>query len=134
MSARVESPTFSIKNTLKGKAPSLPFLLMKENVLGKDYDLSFVLVGPKKIQELNNTYRGKNEPTDVLSFPLTENSGEIFLCPSVARTKAKKFNRKSHDHTGFLFIHGLLHLKGMDHGSRMEQEEQAISKMFRLTL
>ncbi len=107
---------------------------MKNEVLGADYELSVVVVGPKKIQELNQAYRQKNEPTDVLSFPLSKTSGELFLCLSVARTKAKKFDRKPTDHIGFLFIHGLLHLKGFDHGSKMEAEEQTISSKFRLTL
>jgi Predicted metal-dependent hydrolase len=60
----------------------------------------------------------------VLSFPLSESSGEIFICPS----EAKK--------TGFsiaeLFIHALCHLKGMDHGVTMERTEAEICKEFGL--
>jgi len=119
-----------MQNTGKGKLPSLPFSRIKEHVLGPDYELSLVFVDSKKIQELNRQYRDKDKPTDVLSFPLTENSGEIFICLSVAKEKAKDFSRKPNDHVGFLFIHGLLHLKGLDHGSRMDQEERTISSVF----
>jgi probable rRNA maturation factor len=119
-----------MQNTGKGKLPGLPFSRMKEHVLGPEYELSLVFVGPKKMQELNKQYRGKDYATDILSFPLTETSGEIFICLSIAKEKAKDFSRKASDHVGFLFIHGLLHLKGLDHGSRMDQEERSISSVF----
>ncbi len=125
--------SFSIKNTGRGKLPRLPFLLMKEKVLGKTYDLSLAFVGPTKIRELNRIYRNKDKVTDILSFPLTKNSGEIFICLSDVKTKAKKTPKKTaseKDYLGFLFIHGLLHLKGLDHGSRMEREEKTISSFF----
>ena len=133
MSARVSSTSFSIQNTVKGKLPRLPFLLMKEKVLGKDYELSLVFVGPTKIRNLNRVYRNKDKVTDILSFPLTKNSGEIFICLRDAKSKAKKIPRRTKnekDYLGFLFIHGLLHLKGLDHGSRMEREEKTISSFF----
>jgi len=47
-----------------------------------------------------------------------------------SRTNSKKFSRTPNDHVVFLFIHGLLHLKGMDHSSRMEQEEKTIGSFF----
>lgn len=123
---------FSIKNTTKGKLPSLPFALMKDEVLGKDYELSVVVVGDKKMAELNKTYRQKDAPTDILSFPLDNKSGEIFLDLNYAKKKALGFGRKFENFIGFLFIHGLVHLKGFDHGEKMEQEEIVFRKKFNI--
>lgn len=120
----------SIRNTTKGKPPGLPFRLIKEKVLGKNYDLSLVFVGEKRIRTLNRIYRQKNKPTDILSFPISKNSGEIFLCLPKVTAQAKIFDRSFKNHLAFLFIHGLLHLKGLDHGSRMEREEKAITSYF----
>lgn len=121
---------FSIQSTVKGKLPGLPFLQMKEAVLGKNYDLSFVFVGRRRIRTLNRIYREKDHATDILSFPLEKKSGEIFIFLDKARSAAKKFDRTADEHLAFLFIHGLLHLKGLDHGSRMEREEKKFSSFF----
>ena len=129
-SKRISSSSFSIQKTGKGKPPRLPFRQMKEKILGRAYELSLVLVGPGQIRTLNRIYRQKNQTTDVLSFPLTENLGEIFICLNQAKSRAKKIPRRVTDHVAFLFIHGLLHLKGLNHGSRMEKEEEAIASHF----
>ncbi len=116
--------------TTKGKLPSLPFLEMKKAVLGAKYELSVAVVSSAKMRALNKKYRGKDVPTDILSFPLSPNSGEIFLCLPAARTEAKKFGRPYENFLAFLFIHGLTHLKGYTHGSRMESEEEKIRRRF----
>ena len=121
---------FSINNTTKGKLPSLSFLEMKEALLGKKYELSVVFVGDMLSKKLNAHYRGKNKPTNVLSFPYSKTSGEIFINLKYAKKEAPKFEEKYKNFVGFLFIHGLLHLKGMDHGSRMEKAEKLARKLF----
>jgi probable rRNA maturation factor len=118
----VSTQTVSIQNTTKGRLPSLPFVQMKNEILGTGYELSVVFVGEQKIRTLNRTYREKDKPTDILSFPLTETSGEIFICITQARKKAPAHSRTPQNYLAFLFIHGLLHLKGLDHGSRMENK------------
>ena len=122
--------TFSITNKTKGKLPRLPFLEMKESVLGKKYDLSLVFIGTTRSRTLTNTYRKKDKASNVLSFPIDKDSGEIFITPIVAKKEAKKFGKSPNQHIGFLFIHGLLHLKGYLHGSKMESKEKALSKRF----
>lgn len=122
--------SLTITNTTKEKLPKHPFKKMAEKVLGKTYDLSLTIIDPAEIQRLNATYRDKNKPTDILSFPLSENSGEIFLCLSEAKKEAQKFNRTFENFIAFLFIHGLMHLKGFDHSSTMESNEQIIRKTF----
>jgi probable rRNA maturation factor len=103
---------------------------MKDAVLGKHYILSVVFTNLAQMRRLNRAYRGKNEPTDILSFPLSKTEGEVFIAPSVARREAKKFGMPFEDLLRFLVIHGLLHLKGMKHGSRMEKLEAKFGKQF----
>lgn len=113
------SGEFSITNKTKSTLPRVPFLKIKDEILGKNYCLSLVFIGGKKSKELNYKYRGKNKATNVLSFPLDKKTGEIFITPSLAGKEV-----------GFLFIHGCLHLKGMEHGSTMERAESKLRKKF----
>lgn len=122
--------SFTISNTTKEKLPNYPFQKMAERVLGTDYDLSLAIVDAAKMQELNNEHRSKNEPTDILSFPLNEKAGEIFLCLSEAAKEAPKFDRQYENFVAFLLIHGLMHLKGFDHSSTMEDNETIIRQEF----
>lgn len=115
---------FSLINTTKGKLPSLPFVSLRDDILGQDYDLSIVFVGEKKSQELNKKYRKKNKPTNILSFALSSKIGELILCPAVIKREYKNFDRKLPEFIGFLVIHGMLHLKGMKHGEKMEKAEE----------
>ena len=78
----------SIVNKTKGKLPRLPFKQMKDAVLGKKYNLSLVFVSKKTSQKLNKKHRGKNSPTDILSFSLEKTEGEIVINPDSAKTKA----------------------------------------------
>lgn len=121
-----------IMTTTKGKLPNLPFELIKNKVLGKDYMLSLAFIGDKRSHRLNKTYRKKDKPTDVLSFPLDEKSGEIFINTKAIERELKLFGLNKKELTAFLFIHGLLHLKGLDHGSTMGKEEKRLCKLFNL--
>ena len=103
---------------------------MKEAVLGKDYDLSLVFIGNKRSQKLNKEYRDKDKPTNILSFPLENTQGEIFINLAFSKKHAKDFGRTEKNFVAFLFIHGLFHLKGYDHGSTMEKEEVKIRNKF----
>ncbi len=113
----------SIRGTI-GKLKDLPISLLKEDILGKDYELSVAFVGPRTSRKLNRTYREKDYPTNVLSFPLDKKTGELVLCMEVIKKEFKKWDKNLFEFTGFLVIHGMLHLKGMDHGSIMEKQEQ----------
>lgn len=105
-------------------------LEIKDFVLGKDFELSIVVVGDKKIQNLNKTFRNKDYPTDVLSFPLSKTSGEIFFNRKVATKKSVDFEMTPNNYFYYLMIHSMLHLKGFDHGSKMEKEEEKLLKKF----
>lgn len=103
---------------------------LKNSILNDKYELSLVFTTAKKIQNLNRIYRKINEPTDILSFPLSKNSGEIFICKTEARRMAKEFGRQYENFLDFLLIHGLVHLKGYDHGPKMEKLEKGWRKKF----
>ena len=106
------------------------FEKIKKDILGKDYDLSIAFVSPKKSQKINNTYRKINKPTNILSFALSENSGEIILCPVVIKKEAKNFGKTFDQFLGFLVIHGMLHLKGFEHSSTMERLEEEYDQKY----
>jgi probable rRNA maturation factor len=71
-------------------------------------------------------------PANVLSFPLTKNSGEIVLNIAKIKREASKFGFSPQGHAKYLLIHGCLHLKGYTHGSTMEQAEERLVKKFSL--
>lgn len=128
----MDSSNLSIRNLTKGKLTSLPFEEVKNEILGSKYELSLVFIGEKKSRALNTKYRQKNKVANVLSFPLSKNSGEIFITPSKAKTECIKFNLSFKKFLVYLFIHGLLHLKGMEHGSRMDKAEEKIKRKFEI--
>lgn len=121
-------PPFSITKTVK-VYPEWPYETIKNDVLGKRYTLSLSFVGPTRAQKLNQTYRKKDYTPNVLSFPLEAQCGEIVICPDVARREAHEYNLSQNGYIAFLFIHGLLHLKGHDHHT--EPERLAMEKLER---
>ena len=122
---------FSISSTVK-EYPALPYESIKNNILGKNYQLSLVFIGPVKAKKLNKESRGKDYVPNVLSFPLTEEAGEIFITPDTAKTEAKRFKLSEKGYIGYLFIHGLMHLKGFEHSDKMERLEQKFMTQFKL--
>lgn len=107
--------------------PRVPFEKIKNTILGRSYELSLVLMGDTMATRLNAEHKNKKGPTNVLSFPLTKNEGEIFINVRRAQRDAKKFDHSPLQHLAFLFIHGCLHLKGYTtHSNKMEQEEERL--------
>lgn len=116
--------------TTYGALPNLPYVAMKETVLGKNYELSVVFIGSARSRELNRRYRKKNKPANILSFALSKKSGEIFLDVKEILKSESNFAQKGDSLVGLFFIHGLLHLKGHRHGSTMERMENRLGKKF----
>jgi len=98
-------------------------------------ELSLTLIDDEKIQELNCEYRGKNKPTDVLSFAYIEDKktnmthgssiqiGDIFISLDTAERQAKEHKHDLEKELAILFTHGLLHLFGFDHNDDKEEAE-----------
>jgi len=116
-----------ISTTLKKqKYPkNIPYEKIMEKVLGKKFELSLVFCGGMLTKKLNKQYRNKDYVANILTFPLSENSGEIFI----------KLPRNKDFSVLELFIHGLAHLKGYTHRNQidskeMEEFEKKIYKIF----
>jgi len=79
--------------------------------------VSVALVGRGAMQRLNHAYRGKNVPTDVLSFSYDDEAvfGEVVICPAVAKAQAKADGVAVRTELFTLLVHGFLHLFGFDH-------------------
>lgn len=114
----------TLKRLSKLKVDTAPLEPLARAVLGERYDLSVVLCANALSRQLNLKFRGKDKPTNVLSFPIDKNLGELFLNLPLIKQEVPNFDADFQKHFIFLFIHGLLHLKGMDHGSKMEQAEK----------
>lgn len=119
---------FKIINETKKKLPLVDFSRIKKTALGTRYVLSLIFTTPSRIKKLNTIYRDLEKPTDILSFPLSEKEGEIYICEQEAKKECKKFDREYKNFLAFLFIHGCVHLKGHDHGSTMELVEVKLRK------
>lgn len=123
---------FSLARTVRVPVPKFPFQEATQKILGSSYSLTLVLIGDRRARTLNKKTRGKTYTPNVLSFPLTKKCGEVYLNLPCAVREAKREGVSLHDRTGFLFIHGLLHLKGLKHGSTMESTEQAWCAQFHI--
>lgn len=126
------SPTTDIKLTIRGPKPRIPFEDMAKAVLGSSYSLSIVICGDKLSQRLNREHRNKTYYPNVLSFPIDKNEGEIFLNLRKAAREAKHMNTTTLKRVALLYVHGLFHLKGLDHSDHMEAQEQKILRRFSL--
>ncbi len=84
------------------------------------------------IQPLNAKYRGKDKPTNVLSFPGIEGGGDVILALETVVKEAEIQRKTVPDHTAHLIAHGILHLMGYDHeqgraeARRMERLERLV--------
>jgi len=93
-------------------------------------ELLIRIVGKVEIQNLNKTYRDKDQPTNVLSFPsdlpieIDEMIlGDIVICTSVVANEAKLQNKTFEHHLIHMAIHGTLHLLGYDHVKPMDAQK-----------
>lgn len=111
----------------------------KEEELAGELEVSVTFMTDADIQEVNATYRGKNVPTDVISFALEElTDGEVAIIPEegmptalgdilisveTAERQAGEYGHDFNREIGFLALHGFLHLLGYDHLTEEEEAE-----------
>ena len=103
---------------------------MRKMELPEDAEVSISFVSDEEIAELNEAYRGKEGPTDVLSFecdnlddgfPASEDAGEpyslgdVIIALDVASRQAEEYGSSLADEVDLLLVHGILHLCGYDH-------------------
>jgi len=90
-----------------------------------DTEVTIRIVDAEEGRMLNNTYRGKDYATNVLTFPLTEEPhlmGDIIICAPVVEAEAKAQNKSLAAHYAHLTVHGILHLHGYDHETDAQAE------------
>ncbi len=121
-----------ITNKTKGTPTpvGVPFVSIKDKILGKDYDLSISFISAKKQKEINNKYRNINKTTNILSFPISKTSGEITFDLNKVKKDAPLFDMTFPKFLQYLLIHGCLHLKGFLHSDTMEKEEKKFMDIF----
>jgi len=115
---------------------------------GDGREIAVRVVGKDESRELNRQWRGKDKPTNVLSFPAPEQSkrglpthtflplGDLVICADVVRREAQRDGKPVAAHWAHMVVHGALHLAGYDHETgerarmRMERREIAVLKSF----
>ncbi len=104
-----------------------------------DSELSVLLTDDEEIRRLNRSFRGKDSPTDVLSFPMNEMVGgrrilgDVVISVDTAKRQAEERGESLQLTLCRLLIHGVLHLLGYDH-ERSPEEEEMFRRMEELIL
>ncbi|MCJ8268376.1 MAG: rRNA maturation RNase YbeY [Psychrosphaera sp.] len=100
------------------------------NVRKPGAELTIRIVDESESQQLNNDYRGKNSPTNVLSFPFESPPGvelnligDLIICANVVESEAKSQEKTLISHWAHMVTHGCLHLLGYDHISNDDAQE-----------
>ncbi|HHO42334.1 MAG TPA: rRNA maturation RNase YbeY [Epsilonproteobacteria bacterium] len=104
------------------------------------HEIEVVLTNNETICNLNKVHRGKDYPTDVLSFPLETPMahmplGSIVISIDFATSQAKEHGHSIDDEIALLFLHGMLHLLGFDHekdNGEMASKEEELATFFQL--
>ena len=101
---------------------------------GRSFSVTLVLIEDEEMRDLNRLWRGKDAPTNVLSFPADADRdrgflGDIVVAYETAHSEAKERGISFVDHVSHLVVHGMLHLLGFDHADdadalRMERVER----------
>ncbi|WP_299490874.1 rRNA maturation RNase YbeY [uncultured Shewanella sp.] len=93
-------------------------------------EITIRIVDNEESQQLNSDYRGKDKPTNVLSFPFEAPAeielpllGDLIICAPVVSKEAQAQNKTLQAHWAHMVVHGTLHLLGYDHIDNNEAEE-----------
>ncbi|MGD1990818.1 MAG: rRNA maturation RNase YbeY [Chromatiales bacterium] len=88
------------------------------------------IVDETESRQLNRDFRGKDSPTNVLSFPFEpppdipeKHLGDLVICAPVVMREAREQNKQPEAHWAHMVVHGVLHLQGFDHQNSKEAEE-----------
>jgi probable rRNA maturation factor len=121
--------------------PSLTrFLNRARTTVGLEGEVDVLLTSDAELKSLNRAYRGKNKPTDVLSFPTPpeiaqQHAGDLAISIDTAARQAATYNHPVDTEIKILILHGLLHLSGEDHETdkgQMAAREAELRREFKL--
>ena len=124
-------PSEAVLDGLVERAAAAAFAEIGTTRSGRS-ELSVVFSGDAAIRKLNAGWRGKDKPTNVLSFPAFPTSrggplppmlGDIVLAAETVKREAALEGKPIENHITHLVVHGLLHLLGYDHETDAEAEE-----------
>ena len=138
------SGDFSVSTKLENKLNMAFSLICKEEKLS-NCSVNLKILNNNEIQELNNKYRKKNSPTNVLSFTnedisksVTGDLGDIAISYQYLEEESRQQNKKFDDHLIHMLIHGVYHILGFDHenynmAKTMEDKEIALLSKLKIT-
>ncbi|MGZ4788073.1 MAG: rRNA maturation RNase YbeY [Terriglobales bacterium] len=118
------------------------FLTAARKAVRVQGDVSLLLTGSRQMRKLNREFRGKDKPTDVISFPAVETvrpklAGDLAISLDIAAANARLLGHSTEDEIRVLILHGLLHLAGFDHEvdkGQMARKETRLRKQLGLPL
>ncbi len=101
-----------------------------ENLAALEQEITLVFMNEAEARALNLEFRGKDYPTDILSFDSIEEGslGELVICSQVIARQAIEHKLSFAEELGYMITHGVLHLLGYDH----ETNEEEAREMFRI--
>jgi probable rRNA maturation factor len=116
------------------------FLNRARLAVGLPGEVEVLLTSDAQLKRLNRSFRGKNKPTDVLSFPTPaeiadHHAGDLAISLETAARQAATYGHTLRDEVRILLLHGLLHLSGLDHetdNGEMATRESTLRRKLRL--
>jgi probable rRNA maturation factor len=145
----LENLRILIDNRQEERLATAPLYKKTEQILNAlgcdDHELSIVITDDAQVRELNRTYRGKDEPTNVLSFPMQEGEfsditpgllGDVVISLDTAEAEAIAAGISTDERMSQLLVHGILHLFGFDHelgeNQAREMKEKSLALLRRI--
>ena len=123
-----QSHTFLLK-----VLPKVSKSLSEKDKRLRDSEVNVIISDGKAIRGLNKRFRGVDHATDVLSFPFEEEMlGEVWLCPSVVKKNAGRFDERFDIELVRVLVHGILHLSGHDHKRSFVDQRSNQEEMFKI--
>jgi probable rRNA maturation factor len=142
--SRITAParlTVELQRAARGWAPARATIAAWASAalapLRSPAELSVRVVARPESRRLNREFRGRDKPTNVLSFPAAalraspRPLGDLVVCSAVLRNEAREQGKSLRAHWAHLVVHGVLHLRGYDHeraadATRMERREISV--------
>jgi probable rRNA maturation factor len=137
----IDPPSSPHSKHLDLSRPTLTrFLNRARTAVGLAGEVAVLLTSDAQLRSLNRTYRGKNKPTDVLSFPTPpeiadQHAGDLAISLDTAARQAVTYRHSLDTEVRILLLHGLLHLAGEDHevdNGEMAAREAALRAQLKL--
>ena len=120
----IDPPSSSLTAPPLSRSSLTRFLHRAQALVGLTSAIDILLTSDAELKRLNRTFRGKNKPTDVLSFPADpipglpaehQHAGDLAISLETAARQAARFGHDLQGELKILILHGLLHLNGLDH-------------------